>query len=90
MLELRIALDGIDYDTLIPMIIPVIIKNPIAAKGALAAYKLKTKNMPQNERDALAAKLLSDNKDKILAVLNSKIADKGVKGYVVGFDADLL
>ena len=90
MLELRIALDGIDYDTLIPTLIPMMIKNPIAAKAALAAYKIKTAKLSQSERDALAVQLLTDNKNKILTTLNQKVADKGIKGYVVGFDADVL
>ena len=90
MLELRIALDGIDYDTLIPTVLPLIIKNPIAAKAALVAYKAKTANLSQSKRDALAVKLLTDNKNKILSTLNEKVADKGIKGYVVGFDADVL
>jgi len=90
MLELRIALDNIDYDTLIPTVLPMIIKNPIAAKAALAAYKLKTANLSQSERDALAAKLLTDNKNKILTVLNEKVSEKGIKGYITGFDADVL
>ena len=66
------------------------IKNPLAAKAALTAYKLKTKNMTQQEKDALAVKLLTDNKAKVLSFLNSKIADKGITGYVTGFDADVL
>ena len=90
MIELRIALDGIDYDTLIPALLPMVIKNPLAAKAALAAYKIKTANLSQPERDALAVKLLTDNNNKILTTLNSKVADKGIKGYVVGFDADVL
>ena len=90
MLELRIALDGIDYDTLIPTLIPMVIKNPIAAKAALTAYKMKTAKLSQAERDALAVKMLNENKNKILTVLNEKAAVKGVKGYVVGFDADVM
>lgn len=90
MIELRIAIDGIDYDTLIPAVLPMIIKNPIAAKAALAAYKVKTANLSQSEKDALAVKLLTDNKNKILTTLNEKVSDKGVKGYVIGFDADVL
>ena len=90
MVELRLALDGIDYDTLVPMLLPMVIKNPIAAKAAMTAYKIKTANMSQSERDALAVKLLTDNKNKILTALNEKVADKGVKGYVIGFDADVL
>ena len=90
MLELRIALDGIDYDTLIPVLIPMVIKNPIAAKAAKAAYKVKTANLSQKEKDALAVKLLTDNKNKVLTTLNEKVADKGIKGYIIGFDADVL
>lgn len=90
MLELRIDIDQTDYDTLIPMLIPLLIKNPIAAKTALAGYKLKTMGMTQKDKDAFAAKMLSDNKNKIITTLNSKISEKGVKGYVVGFDADVL
>lgn len=90
MIELRIALDGIDYDTLIPTLLPMIIKNPIASKAALAAYKLKTAKLSQSEKDALAVQLLTDNKNKILTTLNEKVADKGIKGYVIGFDADVM
>ena len=90
MIELRIAVDGIDYDSLVPMLLPMIIKNPIAAKTALAAYKIKTANLSQKEKDALAVKLLTDNKNKILTTLNGKISDQGVNGYVIGFDADLM
>lgn len=90
MLELRIALDGIDYDTVIPTLIPMVIKNPIAAKAALAAYKLKASKLSQSERDALAAKILTEHKNKILTALNEKISDKGIRSYVVGFDADVL
>ena len=90
MLELRIALDGIDYDTLIPSLVPLVIKNPIAAKAALAAYKVKTHKMTKAEKDALAVQLLTDNKNQIITKLNSKISDKGITGYIVGFDADVL
>ena len=90
MIELRLGLDGIDYDSLVPVLLPLIIKNPIAAKAALTAYKIKTANLSQKEKDALAVKLLTDNKNKVLTTLNQKVADKGVKGYIVAFDADLL
>ena len=90
MIELRIALDGIDYDTLIPKLLPMVIKNPIAAKAALTAYKLKTAKMTQREKDALAVQLLTDNKNKVLSTLNEKIADKNVKGYLLNFDADII
>lgn len=90
MIELRIALDGINYDTLIPKLIPIAIKNPIAAKAALAAYKLKASKLSQKEKDALAVKLLTDNKNKILTTLNGKITEKGIIGYILGFDADLI
>ena len=90
MIELRIALDGINYDTLIPKLIQFTIKNPIASQAALAAYNAKASKLSQKEKDALAVKLLTDNKNKILTTLNGKISDKGIIGYILGFDADLL
>ena len=90
MLELKIMLDGIDYDTLMPTLIPLMIKNPIAAKAALAAYKLKTCNMSPTEKDALAAKLLTDNKGQVITKLNGKLSAKGIIGQIVDFDAKSL
>ena len=89
MIELRITLDEIDYDTLIPTLIPILIKNPIAAKAALVAYKLKTAKLPQNERDVLAVQLLNDNKNKIVTKLSEKAANKGIKCSIVDFDASV-
>lgn len=90
MIELKLALEQLDYDALVPKLIPLIIKNPIASKAALTAYRAKTKNMSQKEKDAFAARLLSDNKNKIMTALNSKISENGIVGYIVGFDADIL
>lgn len=90
MIELRIDIDQIDYDTVIPTLLPKVIKNPIASKAAMVGYKAKTKNMTKEEKDAFAAKILSDNKNSILTALNSKLSDNGIRGYVVGFDADII
>ena len=90
MIELRIALDGIDYDTLIPTLLPLVIKNPIATQAALTAYKFRTAKMTQREKDAVVVQLLSDNKNKILSTLNEKVSDKGIKGYLLNFDADII
>ena len=88
MLELRISLDGVDYDTLIPKIIPFIIKNPLAAKAVLSAYKIKTHNMTQSEKDAFAAQLLNDNRNKIIDKLQLKLSDNGIKDSKIQFEAD--
>lgn len=90
MIELKIALEQVDYDSLVPKLIQMIVKNPVTAKASLLAYKAKTKNMTQKEKDAFASKLLSDNKNKIMTALNSKISESGIVGYIVGFDADML
>ena len=87
MIELKFTLDNIDYETLLPIIIPIVIKNPLASKAALVAARAKLKNMSPSERDIYVSNLLSGNKDRILSALNAKVAAKGIKGEITSLSA---
>ena len=82
MLEFKICISDLDYDSLIPILIPMVIKNKIAAKGAQFAASAKIKNMSQDERDAFAASFLTEHKDKILSGVASLLEKKGISGSV--------
>ena len=90
MMELRLDFDGLDYEAILPLLAPLAIKNPAAAKVATLGFQLKTKGMSKAEKDAYVARLLSENKNKIISALNGVLAEKGISGYVANFDADLL
>lgn len=90
MLELKLDIDGIDYKSLIPVIIPMIIKNKIAAKAAMFAIEIKLKTMSNDEKNAFAVKFLEEHKNHIIEALNEYIKNKGITGYICNFDADII
>ncbi len=86
MLEFKIDISDLDYDSLIPLLVPLVIKNKIASKGAQLAVSAKIKNMSQDERDAFAASFLMEHKEKILSGVASLLDKKGIKGKVRGLE----
>ena len=90
MIELRLTLDGIDYEELLPLLVPAIIKKPVAAKATVIGAKAFLKTKTQSERDAFAAKILLDHKERIIASLNAKLEKKGIKGKIKDIDTKAL
>ena len=90
MIEIRINFDKADYDTVIPAVAELFIKNPIARKAAIIALKSKIKNKTQSERDAILVNFINENKSKILEKANCKAKDIGIVGYLCNIDASLL
>ncbi len=88
MLEFKITVSDLDYDILIPSLIPMLIKNKIAAKAAQLAIMTKIKNMNQQERDAYVASFLSEHKGKILDGAASMLDKKGIKGNIKAFEVN--
>lgn len=90
MIEIKLDIDGIDYDTVIPVIVPMLIKNKIAAKAAISAASIVIKNKSQRERNETAVKTIKDRKNKIIELCNKELKEKGIKGYVCNIDADII
>lgn len=90
MIELKLDLTGIDYNSLISAIIPMIIKNKLAAKAAQLTALSKLKNMSEQEKNIYVVKLLMEHKNHIIEKLNEYIKIKGVNGYICNFDADII
>ena len=90
MIEIKLDIDGIDYDTLIPKIVPMIAGTGLKGKALEMAVKTKIKNLSQNERNALVVSLINDNKNKIIETLNKKVSDLGIKGYICNVDSDIV
>ncbi len=90
MIELKLDMDGIDYASLIPVIVPMIIKNKIAAKAATLTLSSKLKTMSEQDKNAFVVGFLEEHKNRIIENLNDYVKSKGVKGYICNFDADIL
>ncbi len=90
MLELRLNIEGIDYSSLIPVLVPMIIKNKIAAKAATFTVEAKLKAMSEQEKNVYVLNFLHEHKNQIIENLNEFVKSKGVKGYICNFDADIL
>lgn len=90
MIELHIDLDGIDYEKAIPTIVPLIIKNPLAAKAAQLALLSKFKNKSQDEKNALFVNFINEHKNKIIKTTNEKVNENGTLGYLCNVSADII
>ncbi len=90
MVELKLNIDGIDFVSLIPVLMPMVIKNKIAAKAAQLTIELKLKNMSDQEKNACVVNFLHEHKNQIIESLNEFVKNKGVKGFICNFDADIL
>lgn len=90
MIEIKLNFDKADYDTIIPVVAELFIKNPIARKGAILALKTKIKNKTQSERDAILVNFINEHKNKILEGANKKATEAGMVGYLCNIDASIL
>lgn len=90
MIEFKLDLTGIDYNSLIPIIIPMIIKNKLAAKAARFTVEAKLKNKTEQDKNAFAVKFLEEHKNQIIESLNEYIKKQGVTGYICNFNAEIL
>ncbi len=90
MINFSINVDGIDYSSLIQVLVPTVIKNKFAAKAARFTIEAKLKNMSEQEKNAYVVNFLNENKNHIIENLNEFVKNKGVKGYICNFNADIL
>ena len=90
MINLSLNVDGIDYSSLIPVLVPMVIKNKLAAKAAQFTIEAKLKTMSEREKNAFVVNFLHEHKNQIIENLNEFVKEKGVKGYICNFDADIL
>ena len=90
MIELKLDLTGIDYNSLIPIIVPMIIKNKLAAKAASFTIEAKLKSMSEQEKNAFVVNFLQEHKNQIIESLNELVKNKGVTGYICNFDAGII
>ena len=93
MLELRILVDDIDYDSIAEYLIPAvaeklrreekggILGNVLAGNPDMAASMARTvlDKMPQEKKDELLVQLLNRNRDKLLEKGRTLAAEKGVR-----------
>ncbi len=90
MIEFKIDMDGIDYNSLVNVLVPMVIKNNIAAKAAMFTINLKLKTMSENQKNAFVVNFIEEHKNQMIENLNEAIKKKGVKGYICNFDADII
>ena len=90
MIEFKIDVDGIDYKSLIPTVVPMVIKNKIAAKAAIFTIETKLRGKTETEKNAFVVNYLQEHKNKIIEALNEKVKGTGITGYVCNFDADII
>ena len=90
MIELHIDIDGIDFENAISVIVPLIIKNPIAAKAAQLSLLAKFKNKSQSERNMMFVNFINEHKNKIIKTTNEKVNEIGTLGYLCNISADLI
>ena len=93
MLELRILVDDIDYDSIAEYLIPAvaeklrreekggILGNVLAGNPDMAASMARTvlDKMPQEKKDELLVQLLNRNRDKLLEKGRTLAAENGVR-----------
>ena len=93
MLELRILVDNIDYDSIAEYLIPAvaeklrreekggILGNVLAGNPDMAASMARTvlDKMPQEKKDELLVQLLNRNRDKLLEKGRTLAAENGVR-----------
>ena len=82
MIKLELTIDEINYKTLIPKLVPLIIKNKLASKTAQFAVSAKLNSLNDSERDKFVASFLNDHQDKILEKINSIAAEKGIDAVI--------
>lgn len=90
MINLSLSVDKIDYSSLIPVLVPMVIKNKLAAKAAQFTIEAKLKTMSEQEKNAFVVNFLHEHKNQIIENLNEFVKDKGIKGFICNFDADIL
>lgn len=90
MIQINIDIDGIDYEKAVPVIVPLIISNPIAAKAAQLALLTKFKNKSQSERNAMFVNFINEHKNKIIKTCNEKVNENGTLGYLCNVSADMI
>ena len=97
MIELRVLIDEIDYDSLVDLLVPLAAEK-LEEKGGflallghnkdgltgMARHMLKT--MSQEKRDEFVLQLLKDKKGLILRKANEKAAQTGVGVKVLDLD----
>ena len=90
MIELKLCFNGIDYNSLISVIIPMVIKNKLAAKAAQLTAASRLKKMTEQEKNAYAVKFLEEHKNLIIENLNEYVKSNGVTGYICNFAAGII
>ena len=90
MLELKLDIDGIDYNSLIKIIMPLLIKNKIAAKTATITIEMMLKTMSEREKNTYAVNFINENKNKITEILNDYAKNKGIRGNICNCEAKII
>ena len=74
MIELNLKIDQLNYDELINVIIPHLVKNKLAEKALKTAISAKFSSMNESEKNTAAVSLINDNSSKITAIINEYIS----------------
>ena len=90
MLRISVDLDALDYEKAIPLIVPMFIKNGIAAKAAETMLLSKIKNKTRSEQNAMLVNFINEHKNKIIKKVNDKANENGTVGYLCNVSADIL
>jgi hypothetical protein len=102
MIELKVQISDVDYDSLTDILWPLVAgqvaeKSSGSALGkifsgsqglAASAAKAAIKSMPQNRKEELLVRLLNENRGKLTEMLVRLAADNGVKVKVEGVKAE--
>ena len=83
MLELNLKLNVTSYDSVVSFLLPLITESKLKSKAATVAYKAMTKNKTNAEIDRLVVDFIESNQEKILGIINKKIEDEGIGGYLL-------
>ncbi len=87
MIEFKITVSDTDYEKLVSLIIPILIKNKVVSHTVLSALKLKIKMTEPQKRDAVLADFLTEHKDLVIRSLTSKLEKNGVETHIDDFSA---
>lgn len=89
MLKLELTFDETDYNSVINVFFPIIIKNKLLCKVATHTATARLKNKNNDERDACISSLINENKQAIVKKINLEAEKMGTLISLADLNADI-
>ena len=77
MMEFTVRIDDADYDTAIPLLLPLVFRNGAKAKAAMLAVRTRLRGKSDAERNAILIEFINGHKDEIVKKINERLTEYG-------------